>query len=137
MTVEDVQAAEISSVHAAEISIIRALRLIAIILSDAMPDMCFITNSRETPPEVWEAREEAWANVSRLLRLIRGTTSNIHDNTGAAFDGHPDLVDHCEAAIKEWEKKWAEPQRLARHQQLIEEIREAERKLGLGKGATS
>jgi hypothetical protein len=128
MTVEDVQA-KIRRVQAAERRILRALRLIAITLSDAMDDMCFITREYDspTPPQAGEVREAAvksWANVARLLRLTRGTISNIHDGNGPAFDGYPDLADDCEEALE----AWAAPSQRARDKKLLRDLREFKRK---------
>jgi hypothetical protein len=95
----------VEAVQAAELRVLRALRLVALILGDTGNDMCGITNGCEdtTLPEVYEAREKAWTKVSGLLRQSSGIITSIYDDRGAAFENAVDLAEKCEAAIKELE----------------------------------
>jgi hypothetical protein len=95
----------VGNVQAAELRVLRALRLVVLILGDTENDMGGITNGLRdtTPPEVWEAREKAWTKVSALLRSTHGIITSIHDDRGPAFENAALLAEKCEAAIKELE----------------------------------
>jgi hypothetical protein len=95
----------VEAVQAAELRVLRSLRLVGILVCDSGNDMSGITNGLKdtTPPEIWEAREKAWTKVSELLRLTRGIITSIHDDSGPAFENAALLVERCETAIKDLE----------------------------------
>jgi len=114
-------------VRAAEIRVLRALRLTAQTLGDSGHDMTLITDQGRdgTPSEVVEAQTVAWKRASGILKRIRGVLTGIIDNSGPAFENSMDIVAECGAGIREWEEQG----KAERRRRLAEEIAEAERRV--------
>lgn len=115
----------VGNVQAAEIRVVRALRLIALILAGTEDDMglvtqCGVPGPGGMPPDIWEVQGEAWNRVQKLLQQGRGVITSILDDSGPAFENAADLAEKCEAVIKELE----DGQRLARSLRFTKRLAE-------------
>jgi hypothetical protein len=114
-------------VRAAEIRVLRALRLIAQAVDDSGDDMIAITDQGRdgTPSEVREAQRAAWKRVSGILKRTRGVFTALIDDSGPAFENSMDIVAECGAGIREWEEEG----KAERLRQCCAQIAENERRV--------